>query len=187
MHFYELIFIAVGLSMDAFAVSLSNGMVIQDLRLKDALKFGFFFGLFQMLMPLIGWAAGRMFADYITALDHWVAFALLGYVGVKMIIEAVKGDDAATGSTQIKVLLILAIATSIDALAAGITFAFMSTNFSIWSSVITIGLITFCLCTLGALLGKRAGTALGSRAQIAGGVVLVLMGCKILIEHAFFQ
>lgn len=181
MHIFELIMIAIGLSMDAFAVSLSNGMAIPNLRLQDALKYGLFFGFFQALMPLIGWAAGQLFSGYITAFDHWVAFVLLGYIGAKMILDAISGTEEANGSTQFKVLIILAIATSIDALAAGVTFAFVSIN--IWFSIAIIGLITFVLCTIGALLGKCAGCALGRRAQILGGVILIIMGFKILIEH----
>ncbi len=185
MHISELLLIAIGLSMDAFAVSLSNGMAIRDLKLKDALKFGFFFGLFQMLMPLLGFLAGRLFSGYIMVLDHWVAFILLCYIGAKMILDVIRGDsEAASGSTQFRVLLILAIATSIDALAAGITFAFMSLD--IWFCVSVIGAITFVLCTFGALIGKRAGEALGNRAQILGGVILITMGIKILIEHLCF-
>ncbi|MBE7048242.1 MAG: manganese efflux pump [Ruminococcaceae bacterium] len=183
MHISELILIALGLSMDAFAVSLSNGMVIPDLRLRDALKFGLFFGFFQMLMPLIGWLAGRMFSTYIATFDHWVAFILLGYIGIKMIIEA-KNKEEAQGNTHFRIMLVLAIATSIDALAAGITFAFMPIN--IWVSIFAIGAITFFLSTVGALLGKKAGAALGHHAQVGGGILLVAMGFKILIEHLFF-
>ncbi len=178
----ELILIALGLAMDAFAVSVSNGMAISNLRLRDALKFGIFFGAYQALMPLIGWAAGRMFSDYIIAFDHWVAFVLLCYIGIKMIMEA--GDeDSASGNTCFRVLLVLAIATSIDALAAGITFAFMPV--SIWKCISVIGLTTFVLSTAGVLLGKRIGEALGKHAQIGGGVLLILMGIKILVEHLF--
>lgn len=184
MTFIELLAIAVGLAMDAFAVSVSNGMSIPDLRFKDALKFGIFFGFFQMLMPYLGWLAGRLFSDYITAFDHWIAFILLGYIGIKMIIDA-KHCEEASGSTKFKVLLILAIATSIDALAAGVTFAFMPGN--IYYYVGVIGIITFALSTFGALIGKRAGCALGSRAQLVGGALLVIMGLKILVEHLFFS
>ncbi len=183
MTFTELLLIALGLAMDAFAVAVSNGMVIPNLRLRDALKFGFFFGVFQILMPLIGWGAGRLFSEYIMAIDHWVAFFLLSYIGAKMIMDAKKGEEA-SGSTQFRVLFILAIATSIDALAAGITFAFMAVN--IWLSVAVIGFIAFSLSTFGALIGKRAGNALGSRAQIFGGILLIAMGIKILIEHLCF-
>lgn len=182
MRISELIMIAIGLSMDAFAVSVSNGMAISNLRLRDALKFGLYFGLFQMLMPLTGWAAGQMFSSFITTFDHWVAFILLGYIGIKMILDAVRGEEeSSTGSTSFRVMLLLAVATSIDALAAGITFAFMSVN--IWFSIAVIGSITFCLSTFGALIGKRAGDALGKHAQIVGGVILIAMGVKILIEH----
>ena len=184
MHIFELIMIAIGLSMDAFAVSVSNGMAIPDLRMKDALKFGFFFGLFQALMPLIGWAVGRLFSSYITTFDHWIAFVLLGYIGAKMILDATHGCEEASGSTRFGVLLVLAIATSIDALAAGVTFAFLPIN--IWFCISLIGLITFVISTAGALLGKCAGCALGSRAQIFGGIILIAMGFKIVIEHLFF-
>ena len=187
MGIVELVLIALSLSMDAFAVSLSNGMAIPNLRLRDALKFGFFFGLFQALMPLIGWAAGHLFSSYITAFDHWIAFALLGYIGAKMIYDVIRGgDEEAQGSTQFSVLIVLAVATSIDALAAGVTFAFLPETMGIGWMVAIIGLITFVLCTVGALLGKCAGQALGKRAQLIGGAVLIIMGLKILIEHLFF-
>ncbi len=184
MTIYELLLTALGLAMDAFAVSLSNGMVICKLRAKDALKFGFFFGFFQMLMPLIGFLAGRLFSEYIMMFDHFIAFILLGYIGLKMVLDARGEGECATGSTEFRVLLLLAIATSIDALAAGVTFAFMEMN--IWLSVSIIGLLTFLLCTIGVFLGKRAGKALGNRAQTAGGIVLMCMGTKILVEHLFF-
>ncbi len=189
MSFSELFLIAIGLSMDAFAVSISNGMAICNLRLKDALKFGFFFGLFQAFMPLIGFLAGHLFSSYIINLDHWVAFILLAYIGGKMILDVIRGEDKEVcGSTQIRVLLVLAIATSIDALAAGVTFAFLPTMcMNIWGCVGVIGVTTFLLSTFGALIGKRAGDALGSRAQVVGGIILVAMGCKILIEHLFFS
>lgn len=184
MHISELLLIAVGLAADAFAVSVSNGLVIRHLRLKDALKFGLFFGFFQMLMPLIGWGAGRLFSDYVTAFDHWVAFILLGYIGAKMVIDSLRGEDAATGDTCFKTMLILAIATSIDALAAGVTFAFMKMN--IWFAVSVIGGITFFLSALGVLIGKRVGEKLGGKAQLLGGILLIAMGIKILTEHLFF-
>ncbi len=186
MHISELILIAIGLSMDAFAVSVTNGMAIPKLRLRDALTFGVYFGVFQALMPLIGWAAGRLFSDYITAFDHWVAFILLSYIGIKMIREASEDDgEESCGCTHFKIMLILAIATSIDALAAGITFAFLP-NTNIWFSIAIIGGITFFVCTVGALLGKKIGKALGRHAQTAGGAILIAMGLKILIEHLFF-
>lgn len=186
MSIWELVFIAVGLSMDAFAVSICNAMAVKDLRLRDASKFGLFFGVFQAGMPLIGWLAGKTFSQYVIAIDHWVAFVLLGFIGGKMILEAVRGEgEGRNNPLQIKVLLVLALATSIDALAVGVTFAFM--QMSILPSVILIGLITFGLSTVGALIGKKAGAALGSRAEIVGGMILILMGAKILIEHLFFS
>jgi len=185
MQLSELLLIAVGLAADAFAVSVSNGLAMCRLRLYDALKFGLFFGIFQMLMPLIGWAAGRLFSDYVMAFDHWVAFVLLGYIGLKMVLDAVRGEgEACSGDTGFKTMLILAIATSIDALAAGVTFAFMKMNIIFAISV--IGGITFCLSALGVLIGKRAGEKLGGKAQLIGGLLLIAMGVKILIEHLFF-
>ena len=186
MGILELLFIAVGLSMDAFAVSLCNAMAVNHLRLRDACKFGIFFGVFQAVMPLIGWAAGRTFSSYVTAVDHWVAFVLLGFIGVKMMYEALRGEETcgAENPLHLRVLFVLAIATSIDALAVGVTFAFM--QISILPSVLAIGVVTFLLSTLGALIGKKAGTALGNRAEMVGGIILILMGIKILVEHLFF-
>lgn len=183
---FELVLIAVGLSMDAFAVSICNAMTVNNLRLRDAAKFGLFFGVFQALMPLIGWAAGKTFSSYVVALDHWVAFVLLSFIGGKMIFDAVRGEEECSNENPLKfkVLLVLAIATSIDALAVGITFAFM--EMAVLPSVLLIGSITFLISTVGALIGKKAGGALGSRAEIVGGIILILIGAKILIEHLFF-
>ena len=187
MTFLELILIALGLAMDAFAVSLSNGMAIPNLKIRDALKFGIYFGIFQAIMPLIGWAAGCLFCDYITAFDHWIAFVLLAYIGGKMVYDVIRGEEEESrGDTQFSVLVVLAIATSIDALAAGVTFAFLPENMGIFFMVSIIGIITFVLCTLGALLGKVLGMAFGRWSQLAGGIVLISMGLKILIEHLFF-
>ena len=187
MGLIELILVAIGLSMDAFAVSVCNAMTVNNLRLRDAAKFGLFFGFFQALMPLIGWAAGKTFSSYVTAFDHWVAFVLLAFIGGKMIYDASCGceDEASENPLSFKVLFVLAIATSIDALAVGITFAFM--QMSILPSVLLIGAITFLISTMGALIGKKAGDALGNKAEIAGGIILILIGAKILIEHLFFS
>ena len=182
MSFIELFILAVGLSMDAFAVAICKGLSAGEPKTRHYICVGLYFGGFQMLMPLTGWAAGQMFSSFITTFDHWVAFILLGYIGIKMILDAVRGEEeSSTGNTNFRVMLLLAVATSIDALAAGITFAFMSVN--IWFSIAVIGSITFCLSTFGALIGKRAGDALGKHAQIVGGVILIAMGVKILIEH----
>lgn len=181
----EIIIIAVALAMDAFAVSLSSGVVIPKVKFRHALKIGFMFGLFQAVMPLIGYAGGSIFAEQISRFDHWIAFGLLILIGGKMIHEALSDDeDEATNPLQIKVLTTLAIATSIDALAVGVTFSVLS--ISIWSGVVIIGLITFILSMAGVFMGHRFSHRLGSRAEIFGGVVLIILGFKILIEHIFF-
>jgi len=186
MSFAELIITAIGLSMDAFAVSVSQALTAPNFKKIDALKFGIFFGAFQALMPLIGWLFGNLFSDYVTAIDHWVAFVLLGYIGVKMILDAtILKDEDNPKELNLKLLIVLAFATSIDALAVGVSFAFMKMD--IISSVLIIGLITFILCPVGALLGKKIGTKLGDRAQILGGSILIIMGTNILVQHLFLQ
>lgn len=181
----ELLLIAVGLSMDAFAVSLCKGLCMKKLRYGHAAIIALFFGVFQMAMPIIGWALGKQFERWITPVDHWIAFVLLGYIGGKMIWEALHGaDDEAcdtTGRINYRDLTGLAVATSIDALAVGITFAFLNTPILPASS--EIGIITFALSFVGVLLGHRFGTRFRSRAEIAGGITLILIGLKILLEH----
>lgn len=185
MSFAELFLIGVGLSMDAFAVSVCKGLNMREkLSLKHAGIIALFFGGFQALMPLIGYFLGVNFESLIKSFDHWIAFVLLGFIGGKMIYEAVteKDDDEdQDGSLKIKELFMLAVATSIDALAVGITFAFLSVN--IWSSVSIIGVTTFILAFLGVILGNKFGSRYKSKAEIAGGVILILMGTKILLEH----
>lgn len=182
MSFIELLLTAIGLSMDAFAVSVSQSLTAPNFKKIDALKFGIFFGGFQALMPLIGWLFGNLFSSYVEAIDHWVAFILLGYIGIKMILDAtVLKDEEKSGELNLKLLLVLAFATSIDALAVGVSFAFMKMN--IVTSVITIGITTFILCPIGALLGKKIGGKLGEKAQIIGGIILVIIGTNILIQH----
>ena len=187
MTFTELFMIAVGLSMDAFAVSVSQALTCPNLKRTDAFKFGIFFGGFQALMPLLGWLFGTLFSKYVVAIDHWVAFVLLGYIGIKMILDAtVLKDDEDTKELDLKLLLVLAFATSIDALAVGVSFAFMKDMATgIAGSVLTIGIITFVLSALGALMGKKIGTSLGNKAQIIGGAILVIMGTNILFQHLF--
>ncbi len=181
----ELALIAVGLSMDAFAVSLCKGLCMKELNLRQGMVIAFFFGGFQLLMPLLGWVLGKQFEHYITPVDHWIAFALLSYIGGKMIWEAAKGaDDIAcptNGKQNLKELLVLAVATSIDALAIGITFAFLQTP--ILSAIVTIGGITFLLSLIGVVIGHRFGLRFKKKAEMTGGIVLVLMGLKILLEH----
>ncbi len=178
--------IAVGLSMDAFAVALCKGLGMRRVNYAHAVIIALFFGVFQGVMPLIGWFLGTQFARYITPVDHWIAFALLGYIGGKMIWDALHetGEGAACDTRQrldIKELLVLAVATSIDALAVGITFAFLGVD--IVPAVLLIGCITFGLSFVGVVLGNRFGTRIQRKAEIAGGVVLILIGLKILLEH----
>ena len=184
MGFFELFLIAVGLSMDAFAVALCKGLAMRLLDMKQAAVIALFFGGFQAGMPLLGWLLGSAFKEYITAFDHWIAFGLLLFIGGKMIYEALQPDEDESkdsGRPDIKELLLLAIATSIDALAVGITFAFLHT--AILPAVALIGVTTFGLSLLGVALGHRFGIRWKSKAEIVGGVVLVLIGVKILLEH----
>lgn len=168
--------------MDAFAVSVCKGLSARSLRGRDALKVGLFFGGFQALMPLIGWLLGRQFEAYITGIDHWIAFILLAFIGGKMVWEVLFGkEDGTDGSFETKELLILAVATSIDALAVGITFAFLSVN--IWSSIAIIGVTTFCFSVGGTYLGNRVGGKFHEKAELAGGLILIFIGLKILLEH----
>lgn len=181
----ELVLIAIGLSMDAFAVSLCKGLCMKKLNLRQGLIISLFFGGFQFGMPLIGWLLGKQFERYITPVDHWIAFALLVYIGGKMIWEAIadKQEEVCPVDTRLNYgdLLVMAIATSIDALAVGITFAFLQTP--ILPAVIEIGVITFALSLLGVMIGHRFGTRFKAKAEIGGGVVLILIGIKILLEH----
>lgn len=184
--FIELFLIGVGLSMDAFAVSICKGLGMSRLNMRQAVVISLFFGGFQALMPLVGWALGSQLADLITPIDHWIAFALLAFVGGKMLWDAFHEDDGEDGEAKdakldLKELLMLAIATSIDALAVGITFAFLQV--AIVPSVIIIGVTTFVLSFVGVAVGHFFGARFEKPATIAGGVVLILIGAKILLEH----
>ena len=186
MGFVELFLIGVGLSMDAFAVSICKGLGMSRLNMRQAAVIALFFGGFQALMPLIGWALGSQLAELITPIDHWLAFALLAVVGGKMLWDAFHEDDEQGGEAKdakldLKELLMLAIATSIDALAVGITFAFLQV--AIVPSVTIIGVTTFVLSFVGVAVGHFFGARFEKPATIAGGVVLILIGVKILLEH----
>ena len=184
MDFLTLIGIAVGLSMDALAVSVANGFMIKQLRIRHAFRIAFFFGLFQALMPLIGWAAGITFSQYIKTFDHWIAFGLLILVGGRMIWESIsssKKDEAVKNCLHFPTLLMLSIATSIDALAVGVSFAFL--DITIWLPILVIGLITFVICFIGVNIGSKLGPVFGNKLGIIGGIVLIGIGMKILIEH----
>ena len=187
MGIVELFLIAVGLSMDAFAVSVCKGLSTRQLKPKHYLIIGAWFGGFQALMPTIGYLLGSTFEKYITRYDHWVAFILLLLIGGNMIREALSGeedeaeDTATAGRLDHKKLFLMAIATSIDALAVGVTFAFLETP--ILSAVSLIGVTTFCISVAGVAVGCWFGARYKQRAEITGGVILVLLGCKILLEH----
>lgn len=183
MDSLTLLLIAFGLSMDAFAVSISNGITIQRQRTNHALKIGIFFGSFQALMPLIGWFAGLSLKDLISGVDHWIAFGLLSVIGCKMIYESTKmdGKKKEASSLSLWMLLMLSIATSMDALAVGISFAIL--NMSIIMPILVIGTVTFALSFLGVLIGNKAGHFFEKKIEIVGGLILIGIGIKILIEH----
>lgn len=186
MSLPELFLIGIGLSMDAFAVSICKGLSIKRMRLSHALLVGFYFGGFQALMPFIGYLLGTRFQNAITAYDHWIAFGLLGIIGSHMIREALDPEgDSCDASLRIKDMLILAIATSIDALAVGVTFAFLQVQ--ILPAVTLIGTTTFLLSVLGVKAGSIFGYRYQTKAEITGGIILIGIGCKILIEHLFFS
>ena len=184
MRIYELILIALGVAMDAFAVSVCKGITSQK-KLKTALICSIWFSVFQILMPLIGYFVGYAFAGYIEAFDHWIVFALLVLLGLNMIKEAFsKDEEEMKNDTSFKIMLPLALATSIDALAIGVTFAIVKTNILLALSI--IGIITFAMCLIGGLIGQKLGEKHKKIATIFGGIILILLAIKILIEHLFF-
>lgn len=185
MSLIELFILAVGLSMDAFAVSICKGLSAGTLRPRHLLICGLYFGGFQALMPLIGWVLGSQFQELIVNIDHWIAFVLLGVIGLNMVKEALSHDEECPDSSfGPGVMLPLAVATSIDALAVGVTFAFLEVD--IVPAVSFIGLITFACSAAGVKIGNVFGLKYKSKAELFGGAVLILMGIKILIEHLFF-
>jgi len=185
MTLWELFILAVGLSMDACAVAICKGLALRKTRLKDCGLVGLWFGGFQAGMPVIGYFLGRLFADYITAIDHWIAFVLLGFLGVNMIREALGEDDdgceECDAGLDVKTMFTMAVATSIDALAVGVTFAFLKVQ--IVPAVSFIGVITFILSAIGVKIGSIFGAKFKKKAELFGGAVLILMGIKILLEH----
>jgi putative Mn2+ efflux pump MntP len=179
-----IVFIAIGLAMDAFAVSIAKGITITESRKKNGVLLASLFGGFQMLMPAIGWLAGLSFKDLIMGVDHWIAFGLLSFIGSKMIYDSMKKKDKRK-EEKIKLIsaLILALATSIDALMVGLSFAFLEV--SIFEPILIIGLVTFGLSLNGFMFGCSIGKIFGNRIKIVGGLILVLIGLRILIEHLF--
>lgn len=183
MDFVTALFIAVGLAMDAFAVSVASGFIISRLRIRHALRIAFFFGGFQALMPVAGWLAGLQVRAYIAGIDHWVALALLTIIGVRMIRESRRCGLECRKADPLKwpVLLMLSVATSIDALAVGITFALLETD--IWMPVLIIGGVTFLFSFIGVILGDRFGHVFEKKIEMIGGFILIAIGIKIVIEH----
>ena len=186
MSLGELLIIAVSVSMDAFAVAVCKGLSIQKLKLRHALTVGLWFGVFQALMPTVGWLVGSVFAELITKVDHWVVFILLSIIGGNMIRESLHKEDACdcdecSPSLAFGTMLLLALATSIDALAVGVSFALLNVN--ILAVVLSIGLCTFVISTIGVKIGNVFGARFKSKAEFLGGAVLILMGLKILLEH----
>lgn len=181
MGLLDLFLIAVGLSMDAFAVAICKGLSVQKVKLKHGLIVGIYFGGFQAGMPLLGYLLGSSFAKYIEAFDHWVAFILLGIIGINMIRESREKEEELNGSFGFKAMIPMAVATSIDALAVGVSFAFMRVEIG-WA-VVFIGAITFTLSAIGVKIGNHFGAKYKSKAELFGGIVLILLGIKILLEH----
>ena len=185
--FFTLLLMGVGLAMDAFAVSICKGLSMRKVNKKQCLVIGLFFGGFQALMPFIGWALGSQFEQYITSIDHWIAFILLGFIGGKMVVEAIREKDEAVEvgkmdpPLDLKEMFILAIATSIDALAVGITFAFLQVP--IVEAISIIGITTFVISVIGVYVGNFFGNRYKKKAELAGGMILILIGLKILLEH----
>lgn len=185
--FFTLLLMGVGLSMDAFAVSICKGLSMRKVNKKQCLVIGLFFGGFQALMPFIGWVLGSQFEQYITSIDHWIAFILLGFIGGKMVVEAIREKDEAVEVEKmdppldLKEMFILAIATSIDALAVGITFAFLQVP--IVEAISIIGITTFVISVIGVYVGNFFGNRYKKKAELAGGMILILIGLKILLEH----
>ncbi len=184
MSIVSIFFIALGLAMDATVVSLTLGMrACKENKIVTGVKAGLYFGGFQGLMPLMGWLVGRNFTEYITSIDHWIAFTLLSVIGGKMLIDAYKEEEeeACIMNYSVKLYLTLAIATSIDALAVGVSFAFLSVN--ILTAVSLIAGITFVFCFLAVITGEKVGSLVKNKATILGGLILIFIGTKILMEH----
>jgi len=181
MGIIELFLIAVGLSMDAFAVAISKGLSLRKMSYKIALLTALFFGGFQALMPLFGYFLGARFETYITSIDHWIAFILLSFIGLKMIKESRGPCEVLDEGFDLKGMLLLSVATSIDALAVGITFAFLGVN--IVPAITLIGITTFIISFCGVKIGNVFGECYKSKAELAGGIILILIGVKILLEH----
>jgi len=181
MNFITVFGIGIGLSMDALAVSITNGFIIKKLKIQHALRIAFSFGFFQALMPVIGWGVGLSFRKYIQHIDHWIAFALLSFIGGKMIYESITCNEKIKDCLHFPTLFFLSIATSIDALAVGLSFSFLKVE--IITPAVIIGLTTFIICFIGIYVGNKIGHFFEKKLALLGGVILIIIGIKILIEH----
>ncbi len=186
MELFSVILIAIGLSMDALAVSVTSGILIKKPRVKDALKLATSFGAFQAIMPLLGWISGIKIYRYISTFDHWLAFFILLLIGVKIIYESLKQEskDESFNPLDFKVLMILSIATSIDALAVSLSLAFLEMD--IIGPFLIIGVVTFIICFMGFFIGDKFGHLFENKIKILGGIILIFIGFRILVEHLFF-
>ena len=182
MKLFEIIAIGVGLAMDAFAVSICKGLSMKKIDWKKAIIIALYFGIFQALMPVLGYFLGSTFSSFVQSVDHWIAFILLAIIGGNMIKDSTDDEvEKRNDKVDVKTMLLLAIATSIDALAVGVTFAFFEVNLLL--SISIIGIITFVLSFLGVIIGNKFGDKFQNRAELAGGIVLIIIGLKILLEH----
>ena len=182
MGVFEILFIAVGLAMDAFAVSVCKGLSMKKINWKSAGIIAAYFGIFQAGMPIIGFLLGTAFSGFVQSIDHWIAFILLSIIGGNMIKESTDDElEKRNDKVDFKTMIILAIATSIDALAIGVTFAFFKTNMAL--SIFVIGIVTFVLSIIGVILGNKFGDKFQNKAELTGGIILIIIGLKILLEH----
>lgn len=191
MELIQVFLLALGLSMDAFAVSVSDGICYPDQKKKLVIS-SLFFGIFQALMPMMGYFAGQVFSSYVEVVDHWIALILLGFLGGKMLAEAIKNlrhpeQESCPVAFTYKLIVTQAIATSIDALAAGVTIAVAFPKTSVWLAVSLIGVTTFLCCLFGSFVGKKFGAMMKEKASVFGGVILIAIGIKIFVEHMFFS
>ena len=187
MNFIEVFWIAVALSADAFAVAVACSVFLCHVSSRQIFRLGFHFGLFQAIMPVLGWLAGRTISEYIGAWDHWIAFVLLAGIGIKALKEAFSEDDSENGRgdpTKGLSLVMLSIATSIDALAVGVSLA--AVNVSIYQPALIIGVITACFTVVGIVFGCKIGSKMGKKVEAVGGIILILIGLKILLEHTIW-
>lgn len=182
MNFSEIFLIAIAVSMDALAVSICKGLAMKKMEIKNAIKIGVYFGIFQAVMPIIGYLLGKQFEQFVQSIDHWIAFILLSFIGLEMIKESFdNGKKNQNDKLDFKTMLILSIATSIDALTIGITYAFFKVNIIQASAI--IGITTFALSVIGVFIGNKFGVRFKNKAEIIGGIILILIGLKILLEH----